>query len=132
MISLDLAICLQKAGVKWSPAAGDAFAIPNREMDHEVFVLSNMTIETHRFQTGTVFKFNGTTEWALDSVQQRDSVWLPSEAQLRDLLQGMFIRLERHDEQFRVTTEVNGRERSVEHTDPAEAYGMALLDLLEG
>ena len=38
--------------------------------------------------------FNGTTEWALDSVELQHSVWLPSETQLRELLAGTFRALE--------------------------------------
>ena len=56
-------------------------------MDGDVFVLADMTVEVHRPRTAaasTVIGFNGTTEWALDSVDQTDAVWLPAEDQLRD------------------------------------------------
>ena len=55
-------------------------------MDDEVFVVSDMTVEVHDFPTGKVIGFNGTTEWALDSLAQGDVVWLPREDQLRELL----------------------------------------------
>ncbi|NHB84497.1 hypothetical protein G7085_07465 [Tessaracoccus sp. HDW20] len=55
-------------------------------MVDEVFHLADMVIETRRLETGTIFAFNGTTEWALDSIPQAATVWLPSEAQLRALL----------------------------------------------
>ena len=38
---------LKEAGLAWKPAPGDRFAIPERDLDDEVFVLSNMTIEVH-------------------------------------------------------------------------------------
>ena len=64
-------------------------------MDDEVFVLSaSMTVEVQHFPTGPVIGFNGTTEWALDSLDQDDALWLPAEDQLRDLLGWAFRRLE--------------------------------------
>ena len=38
--------------------------------------------------------FNGTTEWALDSIEVDEAVWLPLEHQLRDLLGDAFVSLE--------------------------------------
>ena len=45
MISVDLARSLRDAGLRWSPAAGDRFVVADRNMDDEVFVLSDMTVE---------------------------------------------------------------------------------------
>lgn len=101
-------------------------------MDGDVFVLSDMTIDVHRFPHGDVIGFNGTTEWALDSIEQRHSVWLPSEDQLRDKLAGTFRTLTRHDDCWEVAIEVSGRPRAFQHADPAEAYGLALLYLITG
>ena len=86
VISIELAKRLRDAGVRWIPAAGDRFVIPDRDMDDEVFVLSDMTVDVHEFETGRVIGFNGTVEWALDSVEQETAFWLPSETQLRELL----------------------------------------------
>ena len=55
-------------------------------MDDEIFVVSDMTVEVHDFPTGKVIGFNGTTEWALDSLAQGEVVWLPREDQLRELI----------------------------------------------
>ena len=55
-------------------------------MDDDVFVLSDMTVEVHDLPSGRVIGFNGTTEWALDEVAQRDALWIPREDQLRELL----------------------------------------------
>ncbi|MFW6090774.1 MAG: pilus assembly protein CpaE [Actinomycetota bacterium] len=132
MISLDLAKRLRDAGLRWEPAPGDKFVLPDRGMDDEVFVLSNMTIDVHEFPTGRVIGFNGTVEWALDSVEAEAALWLPSEEQLRELLGGTFVRLYRSGEEYRVTLEVAGRRTDVVAGNPAEAYGRALLYLAAG
>ncbi len=84
MISTALARALRDSGLEWHPAVGDAFRIDRIEADADVFYLSDMTIEAHQFTTGTELGFNGTTEWALDSVAIEDALWLPGETQLRD------------------------------------------------
>lgn len=132
MITLDLASRLKSAGLAWQPAPGDRFSIPGREMDDDVFVVSDMTVEVHQFESGTIIGFNGTTEWALDSVEQREAVWLPNETQLREALGGSFRRLERADDGYRVLTAVAERERTSLHADAAQSYGLALLDLVDG
>src|SRR5438445_11668739 len=88
MISVGLARRLRDAGLRWDPAPGDGFVVADRDMDDEVFTLSDMTVDVHRHATGTVIGFNGTVEWALDSVEAQDTVWLPSETQLREKLGG--------------------------------------------
>ena len=40
MITLDLAARLKAAGLVWCPVSGDRFAIPDRDLDGEVFVVS--------------------------------------------------------------------------------------------
>ncbi len=93
MIGVQLAQRLKEAGLVWKPALGDRFAIPDRDLDDEVFVLSNMTIEVHTLPEGRVIGFNGTTEWALDDVEIDEAIWLPREDQLRELLGGTFRQL---------------------------------------
>jgi hypothetical protein len=90
MITTGLARRLRDAGVTWHPAAGDAFSIDRSEFETETFTVSDMTIEAHEFDTGTILGFNGTTEWALDSVALEDALWLPREDQLRELLGNAF------------------------------------------
>ena len=131
MISIELARALQAAGLRWEPRRGDHFVVADRGMDDEVFVLSDMTIEVHEFPTGPVIGFNGTTEWALDSLEKQDALWLPTEAQLRELLGQRFVRLERGDGAYEVTAVVDGSEHVVSAHDVADAYGHALLALLE-
>jgi hypothetical protein len=131
VISLDLALQLRDAGLRWRPATGDRFVLPRRGMDDEVFVLSDMTIEAHEFPTGSVIGFNGVTEWALDSVQQEDALWLPSEEQLRERLGGLFTGLAATARGFAVTVTLPGGTGRVHHAPGAgDAYGAALLEVL--
>ena len=132
MISVELAKLLRGAGVRWDPAPGDRFVLPDRGMDDDVFVLSHMTIDVHEFPTGRVIAFNGTVEWALDSVEQEAALWLPSEAQLRELLGGAFVQLARHSHEYHVELDVDGHRTAVTADDPEEAYGRALLYLASG
>lgn len=130
MISIDLAAALSLAGVRWDPAPGDRFVVRDRDMDEDVFVLSEMTVDVQRMQDDQLLRFNGTTEWALDSVLASDVVWLPRESQLRGLLGAAFVALTGGDQGWQVTTQVAGRESPFEHEDAEQAYALALLDLV--
>ena len=130
MLSVASARALQQAGLQWTPARGDSFVIPDRDMDADVFVLSDMTVEVHQFPAGPVIGFNGTTEWALDSVEQSETLWLPAEHQLRQLLGEAFAGLAPTGDGYRVTLRVDGATSGYNGPDPAEAYARALLHLL--
>jgi hypothetical protein len=95
MITRELAETLAAAGLAWEPASGDRFLVPDRDLDEEVFVVSGMSVEVSELPTGPEMRFNGTVEWALDSIGQHEVVWLPREDQLRDALGDRFERLER-------------------------------------
>ncbi len=135
-LSRELAVALRDAGLRWSPAAGDRFVIPQPELDSQVFTLSDMTIEAHEYPTGTVLGFNGTTEWALDSVAKDEALWLPREDQLRELLGGTFVALRREEGpdgtvSFVVTTRDQGGATLQDRASSAvDAYGQAVLDLV--
>ena len=130
VISVDLARQLRDVGLEWSPGPGDRFVVADRDMDSEVFVLSDMTIEVHDLPHARVIGFNGTTEWALDSVVSDEAIWLPRESQLRELLAGAFRGLDRTDDGWRVRTKVNGATHASAHNDAEQAYGLAVLHLL--
>ena len=85
------------------PAAGDRFVLPVAGMEEDVFVISDLTVDVHHFTTGDVIGFNGTTEWALDSVEQDKVIWLPREDQLRELLGETFVALEQLDGGYAVS-----------------------------
>ena len=132
MISLELAQRLRSAGLVWEPEPGDRFVVPGRDMDDEVFVVSTMLVDVHEFPTGRVIGFNGTTEWALDSIEQHEVVWLPWEHQLRKRLGPRFVRLETDDPGFLVVTAWDGREERSTHGDAECAYAQSLLAMLSG
>ena len=130
MITVELATRLKSAGLVWRPASGDRFAIPDRDLDGQVFVVSEMTIETVELPTGPLVRFNGTTEWALDSIAQGEVIWLPHEAQLRTLLGPAFRRLEALGDGFAVEAAYDGTVERFVDIDAERAYARALLELL--
>jgi hypothetical protein len=131
VISTPLARALRDSGLVWHPAAGDAFRIDLVEVDDEVFYLSDMTVEAHTLLTGTELGFNGTTEWALDSVAIEDALWLPSESQLRVLLGSAFRSLTAVDIGSRVTAEIDGIRSDFDDELAEDAYARALIALLD-
>jgi hypothetical protein len=131
MISTALARALRDSGLVWHPAAGDAFRIDRVEVDDEIFYLSDMTVEAHDLTTGTELGFNGTTEWALDSVSIEEALWLPSESRLRGLLGAAFVGLEYDGAVFRVRARIAGEPREFSSDTAEDAYARALLTLLD-
>jgi len=130
VIGVEVAQELKEAGLGWKPALGDRFAIPDRDLDDEVFVLSNMTVEVHSMPEGPVIGFNGTTEWALDDVEMDEVIWLPREDQLRELLGGTFRSLHRGADGYEVLIELLGAERTFAGASAESTYAAALLHLL--
>jgi len=136
MISTQLARALRDSGLAWRPQSGDTFRIDRPEADGDVYTVSEMTVEAHHFPTGTILGFNGTTEWALDSVDLGDSLWLPREDQLRAMLRSTFRSLVREDSggegaTYRVVAVIKGESNEFIGQDAADAYGRALLSLIE-
>ena len=66
-------------------------------MTDDVFYLADMTVDVQRFVGGSVIGFNGVAEWALDSVDLEDTLWLPREDQMRAVLGDAFVSLHRSD-----------------------------------
>ncbi|MHA6524789.1 pilus assembly protein CpaE [Tessaracoccus sp. G1721] len=133
MISVRTAERLAESGISWRPGEGDRFVVRATDLENEVFTLANMVVEAREHSTGTLLAFNGTTEWALDSVPADKALWLPREDQLRDLLGGTFRSLGRSTTgEYAVVIEIPGQPaRSFIDDDPAEAYAAALLALVE-
>ncbi len=130
MISLPLARALRTAGLRWKPASGDRFSIDRPEVSGDVFTVSEMTVEAHNYPTGTILGFNGTTEWALDSVAIEDAIWLPREDQLRELLGGTFRSLTVAPGGFEVRIRFRDEDQTYGSESAADAYGEALLTLV--
>ena len=94
------------------------------------FIVSEMVIEVRDLPSGRLIRFNGTTEWALDSFSAEDVLWVPWEHQLRDLLRERFAALERvpgEIEGYAVVLTDGSRHVDVE---PERAYVQALLAVL--
>jgi hypothetical protein len=134
VIAVELAAALKTAGLVWHPASGDRFALVTGAFDDEVFTLSDMVVQAQESRTGTALGFNGTTEWALDSTDATDALWLPREDQLRGLLGSSFRSLERIDDGYRVLASMPGavpaEPLAFWGAEPSEAYGRALLALI--
>lgn len=130
MITATLALALVQAGLQWRPRPGDRFTVRASEMGEEVFHLADMAVEAHDLDTGIILAFNGTTEWALDSVAVENTVWLPREDQLRDALGEHFVSLTRDRGLHTVRFTVAGATGEVTDADVEAAYARAVLRVL--
>lgn len=137
MISIGTALQLQAAGLEWIPVVNDFFAIPDRDMDDRVFVISDIQASIDKILGQPVIAFQGASEWALDNLQTRDVVWLPSEEQLRKILEAALLR----KGEYRVDlicdlkgcqciAKLNDRRYLFFSKDASEAYAAALLQFL--
>jgi hypothetical protein len=81
--------------------------------------------------TGRIFAFNGTTEWALDDVEEHEAVWLPRLDQLLDVLGAHFLSLASRSGGHVVLVQVGDRQE--EHVDvgATDAAARAVLSLLQ-
>ncbi len=123
MIAFDLAHRLHDAGLAWSPDNGDRFWLPDRDLEQTVFTVSDMVVEVRDQPAGRVLAFNGTTEWALDDVEEHEAVWLPRLDQLLDLLGDRFLSLTARSGGHVVRVRVGQQEE--EHVDVAAADAAA-------
>ena len=94
-------------------------------------MVSGMSIEVSDLPSGTEMRFNGTVEWALDSIAQDEVIWLPREDQMRDALGERFLRLEGDRCTGGYAVVLTGEERHVD-IDAERAYARALLSVLPG
>jgi hypothetical protein len=118
VIAVELARALRTAGLTWTPQSGDRFVVDMPDLDTQPFVVSDLTVDLHEFRGQPVLGFNGTVEWALDSVTLEQALWLPLEHQLRAGL----------GEAFAGLSPLPGA--AFDDTEPEAAYGRALLHLL--
>ena len=135
MISLELAQRLRQAGLVWRPAEGDTFALPDRQMDSQVFVISAQPALLQLYNGSPVVTFHGSSEWALDYVFLSEVVWMPSETQLREALAAALgpqasLGLERAPQGYRCAFGPAGQRRETFASDAETAYALALLDCL--
>lgn len=137
MLSIETARKLRAAGLEWSPALHDFFALPERGLDERIFVVSDLPANIAQLQGQSVFTFEGAVEWALDYIVTTEAVWLPTEAQLRRMVEsripedaGILLNLTCLAEGYRVTIQPAGQPLHFSATSAEEAYAAALLHLL--
>jgi len=131
VIALDLALRLRDAGPPWSPENGDRFWVPDRDLDATVFTVSDMVVEVRDIAGGRVLAFNGTTEWALDSVEEHEAVWLPRLDQVLGLLGPHFVSLTARSGGHVVRVRTGQDEHEHVDLDATDAAVRGLLDVLE-
>jgi hypothetical protein len=130
VISRDLAMRLAPH-LSWTPTNGDMFFIPRPEIADSVFIVSDMVVELVTSGGESRFHFNGTVEWALDSVESDGVVWLPREDQLREILGDYFLSLDSSAGGFVVTVSGPGKAYHTQaEPDAADAYAHAALYVL--
>jgi len=137
MISLITAIELKEAGLKWVPALHDFFAIPERNLDERLFVISDMLVTVEQLSGMKVVSFQGASEWSLDYLLAAEAVWIPREDQLRKALEAILFA--KPGWRFELVVDENshrclvpwGEEELVfEAEDASQAYAAVLLFLL--
>ena len=136
MIEIELARRLKRAGLGWRPAERDCFAIPDRGMDDQIFVVNRLTTLIQSYQGQPTVTFHGTSEWALDDVLLAEVIWLPSESQLREAIAARIgasapLRLDRTQRGYRCQFAVGDRLLEFDAVQAEDAYALGLLALLE-
>jgi len=138
MLSLTLAAQLKESGLTWTPTQRDFFAIPERGMDDQIFVINFMTIGIGLLRGQPVVTFHGATESPLDYLYLDEAVWLPSEAQLRTILEehltgegSPVMSLTSTPDGYRCQIHFRGETVSFEGFGVDEVYGLALLHVLK-
>ena len=138
MISLSLAESLKQAGLDWQPKLHDFFAIPATELAERVFVVADMMIDVDQFFDQKIITFNGAVEWSLDYVLLAETVWIPTETQLRKVLQDALQVIGRSQvvlvsslDSCLCRISLRGQHHDFIALTAENAYGKALLFILE-
>lgn len=137
MLSLTTAKALHEAGLAWTPADLDFFAIPLPGFEDQVFAISNMTVLAEPIRQNLALTFHGVAEWTLDHIWAGEAIWLPREDQLRDLLEdrlsgqpGGGLCLCAVSLGYRCELRQQGQTLAFEEFEASEAYAAALIHLL--
>jgi hypothetical protein len=141
MLSRETAQALKEAGLIWRPDEGDLFIIPDRDLDDHIFILSRMSTTVRILSGSPAITFQGSYEWALDYIFMREVIWLPSEEQLRAVLEERLqgeepgaqpaLRLTSTPGGYVCEVLYEGKYRTYEAREVSEVYAAALLDLLQ-
>lgn len=128
MVSIELARRLRAAGLVWRPALHDFFHIPDRDLDR-IFVIADLSVDVQHLADGiAAITFNGAVEWSLDYILQQDTVWVPTEAQIRDRLGDDLVALVHGPDGWTCTLADHSTTTA---STASDAYGFALLRVLE-
>ncbi len=137
MLTLSAAQKLKEAGLSWTPALHDFFAIPDRDFDDKVFVISDILVNVEMLRDQLSATFHGTVEWALDHVVVDELVWLPTEEQLRQELEkrtiagpSQGVKLSSTPDGYECELQVGDQRLRFEAFDASAAYAAALLHVL--
>lgn len=134
MITPTLAKQLKEAGLVWDPQLHDFFMVPEPNLEDRVFVLADLQAYLELYQGRPVVTFHGTAEWALDYILQSEVIWMPTDAQLREILVGLVPGLVlRHTPPagYTCTIRLAGQTVSFAADQASDAYGQALLHLMQ-
>ena len=139
MITLDLARQLKTAGLRWQSNIHDFFAIPDRGMDDKLFVLTDVMSQMETLKGWPAVTFHGTSEWALDYIFKVEVIWMPTETQLRQLIEErlqsedeLILQLSRTNKGYRCEIMQDNLPYFFTASTASDAYGQALLHLLLG
>ena len=131
MLSVGLAKELRAAGLTWRPRQFDFFHIPDRDLDHRLFVVADLSVDIQPLADGiAAITFNGAVEWSLDYILQQDVVWVPTESQLRERLGDRLRELSVSDGVWECTIDLEGRIEHHQAISAEDAYGTALLSVI--
>jgi hypothetical protein len=137
MLNLSTARKLKEAGLVWTPALHDFFAIPDRGFDDKDFVISDMFVNVETLRGHLEATFHGSVEWALDHVLIDELVWLPTEEQAREALErqlltasGAGLKLISTPDGYACEFQVGEGWLHFEAFDASEAYAAALYHML--
>src|SRR4051812_19591986 len=93
-----------------------------------------MVVEARRMALGRqMLAFNGTTEWALDTLAASEALWLPREDQLREALGEAFVGLQYLPGEtpgYAVSVLVGDAEERFVDVEVESAYARAVLALI--
>lgn len=138
MISMAMARKLKEAGLAWTPAKNDFFMIPDRGLDDNIFVITDMTIFIEKISGQPAVTFHGTAEWALDHVLIAELIWLPTETQLRELIEQRLLGesepalvLSSTTDGYRCEIHFQEKNLAFEGFGVAELYAQVLLHLIQ-
>jgi hypothetical protein len=129
---------LKAAGLVWKPALLDFFAIPDRDLDDKIFVVSDILATIEELSGTQMVSFQGASEWALDALVTDEVVWLPGEAQIRQALEERLLaaghsrlQLTSNLDGYQCEFQYQGQAQSFQAAEASEVYAVALLFLMQ-